>query len=299
MKTRLAKLIELNARTKDILEFRHWDSNMGGWVEDEPTLSTGVKVAGAGALGVGGVVGAKALAQRYPEKAAALGAEARQVYGDVKGLAGRGIAAAKTAAPALSNALPALGSLGQQAGRKLSTGMAAGKIAYKGAEGSILKKVLGALKTGAQFAKHTLETREDKINYLQALSDELVQFDDDYKPRVVQRALLGNYGAILAHGKKGERLAGAGEAYGNSLVQSLKGAGIGGGAGAAIGAGAGAVAALRKSGKLAIRSGRLAKLAGGGALLAGMAGAQVGGGVGGLVGTYGKKGEEIYRRRTS
>lgn len=160
MSTRLRNLIQLNAKLKEY-QFRHWDPDMNGWVEDEPTSSNGTgngmgRIAGKGLVlggaGAGAYYAGKGLGRAFPNQVGALKKEAGALASDVKGAASAGLKKVPGA--------QAAGSLVAQAGRKASAGLEAGKITYGGTTGNVLKKVLAAVKSGGRYAKHTFSEKE-------------------------------------------------------------------------------------------------------------------------------------------
>jgi hypothetical protein len=146
---------------------------------------------------------------------------------------------------------------------------------------------------------NNMETRHSRLVKLSAKVDNLVQFakpgdEEPYKPRRIERTIIGNPLSIAIHGKKGERVGGTAEAFGRGVLGTglggLAGIGIGGLAGAALGHGAGM--------KLGSPFHRPSIYTVGGAIR----GAEVGGAAGaiggGVYATHGKGGEEMYKRRT-
>lgn len=278
MKTRLDRLIELNDNTSELMEFKfimddeEFKRRYGAYPSEiaptpEQTASQR-RIAGGIAAGAG-AVGAGLLGQRAINNAGGYSAVAQKGVG----LAKRGVDYA--------------GKVGTQV--KYARNLAG---TLKSSPMALVKDLLKRVK-GVRF-----ESRQERIISLSSKLDEAIQFEDPYKRRVFQRAFLGNEGAVLVHGKSGERIAGSTEAYKERAKKLLGGLAIGAGGGAAAGAGVGAAMALRKSGMRAIKSGRLGKYAGAGALAAGIIGAHGGLAVGNFKGNFGKKAEEIYRRRT-
>jgi len=109
--------------------------------------------------------------------------------------------------------------------------------------------------------------------------------DEKYKPRPIQRYLLGPGLTTAIHAPKGNKLKGffhtSGRAIGESAVGSAAGAGIGAG----LGAGIGALTGRPGAAKLGASAGLVA-------------GSQIGGTAGALHGVYGKRATDLYKRYT-
>ncbi len=274
MKTRLARIIELNNTADHVLQFITVRDNQGNVINDEEVNQTqsGHPLLKAGAIagiGAGGYLGGRALVNKYPVQGAAVKDAAGAAYNSVKGAAQKGMAYGKEVLPGISSAVKNVGS------------------GIGGKAAALLEKLKGV----------KLSSRHDRLIALNVLADEVLSFDETepLKNRYGQRAVLGNPLTILVHGKKGERFAGAGEAYGNMLKHQVIGTGVGAAGGAGIGAAGGALAHLLQKSKGG--GGKLGELARIGAGAGALGGAYLGGAYGGIKGNFGKEATDIYKRR--